>query len=100
MGGGGGDHSTARVSMHIHASPTHRLTATKLQRETGEMVEQEWGMDKGGGEGGRQGEQEGRSVSEYSQHLLEVSGLDSCVWGEMQTGTQQIFNWSAVRCVE
>lgn len=26
-----GDGSTARVSMHIHASPPHRLTATTLR---------------------------------------------------------------------
>lgn len=61
----GGNHSMARVSMHIHASPPHRLTATTLQRE---MVSREWGMDKKGGGG-----QKGRSVSEYFQHLLEVS---------------------------
>lgn len=33
-----GNHSAARVSMHIHASPPHRLTATTLQWEMGEMV--------------------------------------------------------------
>lgn len=48
-----GNRSAAHVSMHIHASPTHRLTATTLQSEMGEMVKSEWGMDKGLGEGGK-----------------------------------------------
>lgn len=36
---GGENRSAARVSMHIHASPIHWLTATTLQAEMGEMVE-------------------------------------------------------------
>lgn len=44
--GRGGKHSAARVSMHMHASPPHRLTATTLQGEMGEMGKREWGMDK------------------------------------------------------
>lgn len=48
----GGDRSAARVSMRIHASPTHRLTATILQSEMGERVKKEWGMDNRGKDNG------------------------------------------------
>lgn len=47
-----GNRSVARVSMHIHASPTHRLTATTLQSEMGEMLEEGVGLDKGWGDKG------------------------------------------------
>lgn len=49
------DGSTARVSMHIHASPPHRLTATTLRWEGWETARRELGMDKrldGGGADG------------------------------------------------
>ena len=74
----------ARVSMHMHASPPHRLTATTLQGEMGEMGKREWGMDK------RMVGRGGRSVSEYFQHLSEVTGLRHT--GTDVKGHRQIHN--------
>lgn len=93
--GGGRNHSAARVSMHIHASPTHRLTATTLQWEMGEMVKREWGMDKKGrgGKGNRKGVV---FLNTLSISLRSVVRTPAC--RERRRDAQQIFNWSSARC--
>lgn len=70
-----GNHNGPHVSMHIHAFPPHRLTATTLQRAIEEMLKSEWGMD----EMGRGGGQEKKHLDLNSFTFLHVWTVAHCV---------------------
>lgn len=71
---GGENRSAARVSMHIHASPIHWLTATTLQAEMGEMVEK-----KARGGEHMEGRERGNWKGDQPLNTLSISRR-SIVW--------------------
>lgn len=70
-----GNHNGPHVSMHIHAFPPHRLTATTLQRAIEEMLKSEWGMDEMGRGGGQK-----RNIWIWIVSPFSMFGLSHTVW--------------------
>lgn len=73
--GTGGNHNAPHVSMHIHASPQHRVTATTLQRDRGDVEKGVGGWMKWVWGGGWRG-QKSKSGFQYF-HLFPF--LQNCL---------------------